>query len=64
MKTKPKPTHGGARQGAGRPPINGIKMTKKEVWMMECQWEFCLSQGDSYSAGVRALVAAAMDKKK
>ena len=44
MKTKPKSTHGGARQGAGRPPINGEPMTKREVWMMECQWEFCPSR--------------------
>jgi len=60
---KQKSTHGGKRPGAGRPPINGEKMTKREIWMMDAMWEFCLSQGDSYSSGARDIVASAMEKK-
>lgn len=61
--TSKKSSHGGARQGAGRPPLPADQARRKRtVWLTDAEAEFAAAQGDSLSDGVQRVIAAAMGK--
>lgn len=58
--TEPKPAHGGARAGAGRPPIHGERMVRRTITLPGSLAEQLAALGDgNLSAGIRRIAAQA-----
>lgn len=63
---KRKKSHGGARQGAGRPAADPAEKKRPvSVWLTPAELEHCKGLGDgSIGDGIKALITKSMRRKK
>lgn len=57
----PSTTHGGKREGAGRPPLGQERTVRRSITLEPAQWAWLDAKGNA-SAAVRELVALAMKR--